>query len=576
MLGTNILLKIEQTIKKHTLNYDIKFNIVTGNQINMGTVSSNFLLILKSKKISQEIIDKIIKSIERDLMDLVEKYEIVNNFFNIHLKDHILFNHIEEILKKDPENFLTWTPKTEEFVKKQGILHLEYGSINPTGPVHLGHLRAIIVAQCLCNLYNVLNVPIYKEFFLNNCGTQIDKFIESIYLRWQEKNGIKITQDIPYKGDYIKTLIPELEPLASLEDMKKHEESTIENVKNKTLNELHKLGVYYDTITYESKLRSNKPLILKVFNLLVEKKLLGIIENGNEDLVDLDQDVEPFNLFLKEIPQKTVILLTKELGFEKNKVIAKNQNLTYFGADIIYLYEKYSRNFFSQYCFLGEDHIGHLTMLQKLAPLIFNNLKFIPKKVGFVKVFNEKREMIPMSKRSGKFLSMEQAVKIIGLDFLKIIMISRNMNSELIFHINNSQEQNLSNNCLFYIQYAYARICSVLNKVDVNEYHWQDFCDKNLNLLDEEKYILRHLFWMEWSLNNWAIDQDVNGIYQYIYDLAGYFHSYFNIGSTNPSLKFITQDKNYTSMRIHILLAIKKSLGLILKHIIGIIPMEKM
>ena len=575
MIGTKILLKIENTIKKHTSPYNIKFNIVMGSSIDMGTIASNFLLILKSKKIDEKSINSIIKSIEYDLEDIMEKYEIVNNFFNIHIKNQYLWDNIHDILKKDTENFLTWTPKTQDFINKQGIIHMEYGSINPTGPIHLGHLRSVIVAQCLCNLYNTLGIPIYKEFFLNNCGTQIDKFLESIYLRWQEQNGVSIIQEIPYKGNYIKNLIPLLDPHTSLDDMKNYKESIIENVKNGHLNQLHKLGIYYDTITYESDLRSNESLILKVFNILIEKKLLALMEDTS-DLVDLEQHIEPISNALIKIPQNTVILLTKNLGFEKNKVIMKNKELTYFGADVVYLYDKYSRKFTTQYCFLGEDHIGHLTMLEKLAPLLFNHLKFIPKKIGFVKVFNEKKEMIPMSKRSGKFLSMEEAEKIIGLDFLKIIMISRNMSSELIFHISNAQEQNINNNCLFYIQYAYARISSVLNKININDYHWEDFYHSSLNLLDEEKYILRHFFWMENLLNNWAVDQDVNGIYQYIYTLAGYFHSYFNVGSTNPQLKFITSDKIYTSMRIHILLAIKKSLSFILKNIIGIVPLEKM
>jgi arginyl-tRNA synthetase len=211
-------------------------------------------------------------------------------------------------------------------------------------------------------------------------------------------------------------------------------------------------------------------------------------------------------------------------------------------------------------------------MLQKIAGILFEDLQFIPKKIGFVKVFNN-GELVPMSKRQGKFLSMDDAKQLIGLDFLKIIMISRNMNSELIFHIHNAQETNLKNNCLFYIQYCYARISSVINKVNLDDYKFESYDGP---LLEEEQLILRQLFWMDWCFNRYAQEGDVNGIYQFVYDLATYFHSYFNVGSINPALKFITDDEKSTAFRLNLLLSVKKSLGFILKNIIGVEPLERM
>jgi arginyl-tRNA synthetase len=564
----DIFYHIEEIIDQHTAPYQIKFNLAFTPDINMGTIASNFILILKSKKVDGATIDTIVTNIFADFRkEWVESYSIVNNFFNITIKNEQYFNLIMDLQTRHEDNFFYITVKTKQIP----LLHMEFGSINPTGPIHLGHLRAIIVAQCLCNLYGALKIPVFKEFFLNDCGFQIHQLLKSIYLRWQQNQGISV-EDFPYKGAYVKDLIPSMEPDASLESMGQYQESIIETVKNKTLNQLQQLGVYYDEVTYESRLRKDSSLILKVFNLLIEKNSLGIMDGDHDGLVNLEEDVPIYGKNLMELPQGTVVLLTKNMGFEKHKVIMKHGDLTYFGADIIYLYQKFHRGFHHQYCFLGEDHIGHLTMLQKIAGILLEDLEFIPKKIGFVKVFNN-GELVPMSKRQGKFLSMEDASQLIGLDFLKIIMISRNMNSELVFHITNAQDQNLKNNCLFYIQYCYARISSVLNKVHMEDYPFHGYDGQ---LLTEEKLILRQLFWMDWCFNRYGQEGDVNGIYQFIYDLATYFHSYFNVGSINPALKFITDDGEATAFRLHLLLSVKKTLGFLLKKIIGIEPLERM
>jgi arginyl-tRNA synthetase len=572
---------IEDVIYKATQLYNIKFKISLNNNIQMGTMSSNFILLLR-KKIDNNKINEIIDNIKNNLNNKwIKNIEILNDFFNITVNDEVYQIIINNIINSNDKFFIA-NNQVINFKKHHKNINFELGSINPTGPIHLGHLRSIIVALCLSNLYKSFDIPVYKEFFLNDCGNQINEFLKSIYMRWQINQGIHINQEnIPYKGDYIKDLIPLVDKNTTYDDFSKFLPSIIETVKNKTINQLQELGVYYDNVVYESQLRKNFPLILQVFNDLINKKLIAIIDD-NEILLDLEKDYDCCNEFIDIIPNNTVILLTKNLNFEKNKIIMKNGQLTYFGSDIIYLYHKKNRGFLLQYCFLGEDHIGHLNMLESLCQKLFNDVKFIPKKVGFVKVFNENKEIIPMSKRQGKFLSMEESKKIIGLDFLKIIMISRTINNELIFQIYNPQQQNLNNNCLFYIQYCYARISSVLKKFSTENseiYNQLEFsCQFKYTgiILPQEYYILRQLFWMDQCMNHCLLNQDVNGIYQWIYNLASYFHTYFNAGSINHEYKFITNNIETTKFRIKILLAVKKSLGFILKNIISIEPLESM
>ena len=384
---------------------------------------------LKSKKIENAIIDNLISQITQDILQNHGKaVKIINNFFNIFLQDQCWLQLMDDF--SNQENLLKPNKKFMDSIPTK--LHFEFGSINPTGPIHLGHLRSIIVAQCLVNLYKALGINVYKEFFLNNCGHQIHEFIHSIYLRWLESQGQVIDQEtIPYKGNYIKNLIPENIP-QDTKDFFHYESEIIETVKNKTLNQLESMGVFFDHVTYETNLRSNDGLILEVLNFLIQKQVIAIVDTS-EELTDLEGNYDPWTQPLKNKPKNTVILLTQTMGFEKHKIIMKNGVLTYFGADVLYLFDKYNRGFFVQYCFLGEDHIGHLMMLQSLAKILFpdNQLQFIPKKVGFVKVFNPQKELIPMSKRKGKFLDFEEIKKIIGLDFLKMIinhMNQKNMN----------------------------------------------------------------------------------------------------------------------------------------------------
>jgi arginyl-tRNA synthetase len=574
MNSLKIFYHVQEVLNNHLKPFGMKAQINMTPSAAMGDLSSNFLLILKSKKFFPDILESLTQSIINDLdSTIVDNCQIVNNFFNIFLKKSIYIDLLKNLDQRDNNKFLMVGRGVQQLIQEKKIVHFEFGSINPTGPIHLGHLRAIIVAQCLSNLYQQLEIPLFKEYFLNDCGNQINEFLKSIYYRWQQSQGITIDETtIPYKGEYIKNLIPhQWSSTVAIDEIDQYKVHIIEQVKDQALTQLKQLGVFYDQVTYESKLRENHPLILKVFNFLVSKQLLAIIE-GDDRLVDLEQLASPCLNSLETIPQGTIVLLTQSLGFDKNKVIMKNQELTYFGADIIYLYEKYHRGFHSQYCFLGEDHIGHLTMLQKLASALWSDLEFVPKKIGFVKVFNN-NQLVPMSKRKGQFLSMADADQLIGLDFLKIIMISRATNNELIFHVSNAHEDNIKNNCLFYIQYCHARICSVLNKINPEDYPLNSDYE---NYLPEEHQILRHLFWMDWLMDQWAVNQDVNGVYQYVYDLATYFHTYFNVGSINPALKFITDDKKSTAFRINLLLTVKKTLSFILKKIIGVEPLERM
>ena len=569
----------------------IPFILERPRNITFGDISSNFLMILRSKKIEEEKIKILLNEILKKLnsIESIKEIKLVGGFINISIE----LSHYEQVLlsleKREKDKILRANEATKEKISHTPLLHFEFGSINPNGPVHLGHIRTITVANCLSNLLVALGFKIYKEFFLNDCGNQIENFLTSIYFRWQERHGhqeISI-EDIPYKGEYIKDLIPkEMDPHITLENfLVQYKENTIEQVKNNILGTLKSYGVHYHMVRRESDLHKDQHLIYRVINTLIEKKLIAFVEEeSQEDTIDLSLDYPVFYGAITQLPQgKRTILLSKNMDFEKNKVLIRsNGTLTYFAADILYLFDKIERGFNNQYCFLGEDHIGHLNMLTSLAKRVFPHINFIVKKVGFVKVLDENRQIIPMSKRSGQFLSMEEAEKKIGRDFLKLIMISRCINGELVFSMEEAKEENIKKNCLFYIQYCCTRIASVLRKADpilIDQLKNQNFSngqDWYIHLIEEEKLILRHLLWFDTIMNDAAINQDMNQIYQYIYDLAAYFHGYFTAGTRDVGMRFITGDSHLTAHRIRILLVIEKIMHYLLGDILNIKPLNQM
>jgi len=367
-----------------------------------GHVSFNGLFINKESK---ENLLNLLNS-----LDYVDRYEIVNNFLNIFFKKDILFS-------------IDFTD-----IGKGEKINLEYCSPNPTGYLHLGHFRNIILGFALSNLLRLTNYDITTEMYINDQGNQMNQFLETIKHYKNPEKDYKIY----YKGDYVQEIGKEITGEIT-------NKTVVPVILNKVYNTLKKMNVYHDVISMESDMYADLQVIQKI---LEEKNLLyyGKLEN---------QKAEGDQLILK----------TSELGLDYDSVLQRNDGTyTYYAFDLAYHYNKLNRGFKNQIIVLAVDHAQHSEKLMSVLNTIFG----INLKVFEYEMFHliENNQIIAMSKREGTIINIDEMLEKMDLDYLKWIILSQNTGKVIHFNLDSIS----TNNPIFLFKYVFMR----LNQITVN------------------------------------------------------------------------------------------------------------
>lgn len=366
--------------------------------VKFGHLSFNGIMIAPTKK--QDILALIEKN------PFIERYEIVSSgFLNIFLKKAINFQI---------ENTKFFT----------GKINFEYCSPNPTGDLHLGHLRNIILGFSISNLMKIVGYEVTTEMYINDQGNQMNQFLETVKYWHCHINKLDNPYSIFYKGSYVEDIARSIKKEINRENL-------VELLVNKIQKTLSKLKITHDVVSYESKMA---PLMNEVIEKLKQNNLLymGQLEN---------QKTEGDALILK-------------IGNIESVLQRSNGQFTYFAFDIAYHLDKYKRGFKKQICVLGEDHILHMEKLRKTLSFFDIDLKCV-KYAMFHLLKNE--QIIPMSKREGTILTVNEVLEQVDLDFLKWIILSYNNNKVIKFDINHIQTENPT----FDINYVYMRLSTI-------------------------------------------------------------------------------------------------------------------
>lgn len=496
-------------------------------------------------------------------------------FVNFRLHTEAWHSVVSEIIEKKEcysySNIFADTP-----------INLEFVSANPTGPLHTGHARNAVFGSVVANLLERVGYKVTREFYINDQGNQVKFLAKSVYLRYCETLGKRISEDDftsdMYCGEYIRDLAKDLIKEHGNKFLDKNEAEwldffcrySIDKMMENVRHDLALLGVVMDKYTSEAEL-CKQNLVYEALEIL---KKHGDIYDGilprPKGIADGDD--------WEERPQ-TLFKSTK-YGDDVDRAIRKADGTwTYFAGDLAYHLDKFKRGFTKMVAILGADHNGYVKRLKSAVTALSDGKASLETRLYQLVNFLENGKPVRMSKRAGTFITLREVVEKVGKDVTRYMMISRHHDVMIDFDFVKAVEQSMDNP-LFYIQYAYARICSVFrhfeaNNGEIDENELME-CDKSILFDEAEISLIKALaFWKE-QIKSAAIAIEPHRVPAYMQNIASLFHSLWNKGKTNTSLRFIDEmNRKDTMARLSLLMATKNILedGF---AIIGITPMSEM
>lgn len=453
--------------------------------------------------------------------------------------------------------------------------NVEYVSANPTGPLHVGHCRGAVFGDALAALLKVTGYDVSTEYYINDAGAQVDTVARSAFLRYQEALG-KDIGEIPaglYPGEY---LIPVGQALAAEHGktlLAMTEEQWLPIARNKAIammmdlirSDLASLKIHQDIFFSEKSMHDSN----EVRDTVADLRAQGHVYEGRlpPPKGELPEDWED---------REQTLFRATAFGDDIDRPLLKSDgSYTYFASDVAYSRNKIRRGFKELIYVLGADHGGYVKRLEAVAAAIAGpgKVEVIVRLCQLVKLFRN-GEPVRMSKRAGEFVTLREVVDEVGADVVRFMMLYRKNEAPLDFDFAKVTEQS-KDNAVFYVQYAHARVCSVLrNGAEVG----QTGVNHDFSLLvdEAERHVVKRLAEYPKMLEGAALAHEPHRISFYLYELASDFHSLWNKGKESPQLRFIVKNELIlTDTRLAFLQAIRYVLGNGLR-ILGVNPVEEM
>ncbi|MBO9435334.1 arginine--tRNA ligase [Ruegeria sp. R13_0] len=457
-------------------------------------------------------------------------------------------------------------------------VNVEYVSANPTGPLHVGHTRGAVFGDALASLLAYSGHDVTREYYINDGGAQVDVLARSAYERYREANGLspEIAEGL-YPGDY---LIPIGEALKE-----KYGDSLIDKPENEWLEDLRNFA----TDAMMDLIRADlKALGVEMDVFFSEKSLYGTgrIEAALQSLTDkgliYEGVLEPPKGKKPEDwePREQTLFKSTEHGDDVDRPVKKSDGAwTYFAPDIAYHYDKVSRGFDALIDVFGADHGGYVKRMKAaVSALSDGKVPLDIKLTQLVKLWKN-GEPFKMSKRAGNFVTLRDVVDQVGPDVTRFVMLTRKNDAPLDFDFDKVLEQSRENP-VFYVQYAHARVMSVLRRAAEAGIAADDatLVGADLGKIDHTSELAVAKKLAEWPrlIEIAARTNEPHRVAFYLYELAGDFHALWNKGNEETQLRFI-QDGDVATSQSKIALAravsvvISAGLG-----ILGVTPAQEM
>lgn len=466
-----------------------------------GDYSTNIAMRL-AKKVGKKPVD--IASDLKPLLennDLIEKVDIAGpGFINFMINKGELTGVISKILKAG-DDFGT------NDIYKDIKIDVEYVSVNPTGDIHPGHARGAAVGDSLTRMMKKLGYQVTREYYVNDAGNQIDNLGKSIYVRYHELFGVDMP--MPEDGYHAKDII---------EIAKAVKEEFTDKYLNVEWTECKDFFKEYGTKVELEKLKKDLDLFRVNFDVWTSEKTLY-----QRKLVDEALDKLKSNDMLYESEGATWLKTTK-YNDDKDRVIKKTDgSYTYLTPDIAYHLDKFNRNHEYLVDILGADHHGYIPRLKAAIGALGykpDNLDVII--IQMVRLIKDGEEF-KLSKRSGKAIALRDIVEEAGVDATRYFFVSKAPNTQMDFDIDIATKKS-NDNPVYYVQYAHARMCSILK--NELQYELRDTYD----LIKEEKetLLIKHLNEFPATIEECVSYKEPHRMCNYVYKLAQLFHSFYN------------------------------------------------
>ncbi|MDD5132431.1 MAG: arginine--tRNA ligase [bacterium] len=493
-------------------------------------------------KSPRDLAKLIVDKLPRD-KDLLEKVEVAGNgFINFFVAKKRVYEELKEILTTQNKYGQTAAGKGKN-------IQIEFVSANPTGPLHVGHGRGAATGDTLARIFNALGYTVQKEYYVNNIGNQMNILGRSVQARFAGK-------DIPddgYKGDYIREIAEQIAADGrQMADENAFREYAIDTILGWIKKDLADFGVVFDNWFFENTLYEGKDL---------KKEITDTLN--------------------REYPTKTyeedgaVFVKTTDFGDDKDRVIFRADGRpTYFASDIAYMINKFTgrKSPLDQVINIwGADHHGYVPRMEAVASMLAYKEKL---KIILYQLVSLKRgkETVQMSTRSGEFVTLRQVLDEVGKDACRFFFLMRSPDSALDFDLELAKKHS-SDNPVYYVQYAHARICSVFKEAVKNSLMLDAGSSKTetLNLLQEpeEMQLIKKLANFSKILADCARTYDPHWLTIYLQEVATVFHNFYT------RHRIVTDNRELSLARLELI----KATSIVLKDgldLLGISAPSKM
>ncbi len=504
--------------------------------------------------------------------DRIVRAEVAGpGFLNLHLAPQVWHSLIAEILKQGAAYGQSDTGAGQ-------TVNIEYVSANPTGPLHVGHTRGAVFGDSLAALLAFVGFDVTREYYINDGGAQVETLARSVYLRYLEAHGRDIDfAEGTYPGDYLKPVGAALKAKVGAAYLDQPEDIWLFEVRDFAIAammaliraDLAALGIAMDVFFSEASLYGTGRIEAAIETL----KDKGLIYWGQlpppKGKLPADWQARAQWLFR-----------STAYGDDEDRPVQKADGTwAYFAPDIAYHYDKITRGADALIDVLGADHGGYVKRMQAAVAALSDGQVLLDVRLAqIVKLYKNGVEF-KMSKRAGTFITVQDLLAEVGRDVVRFMMLTRKNDAPLDFDFDKAVEQS-KDNPVYYVQYAHARVKSVLRHALKAGYSVADadLCGADLTHLDhpaEHKLCAKLAEWPR-LVDIAARTHEPHRIAFYLYDLASDFHAHWNAGNETPGLRFLQDgQEGVTQAKIALAraVAVVISTGL---GILGVKPIEEM
>jgi arginyl-tRNA synthetase len=475
-----------------------------------GDYASNIAMVLASRvkgKLPPRKIAEVIRGHIQDNHGMLAKVEVAGpGFMNFFIREGVWSTLLSEV------DALGDRYGSSDYGKGKNA-HIEFVSANPTGPLHIGHARGAVVGDVIANIAAASGFSVFREYYVNDAGNQMNNLGKSVLYRYLELLGEDVEfPESCYQGDYIRELAGEIIDRNGDIYRSKNQEEAVRlftdyaagAILAEIKEDLRAFGVIFDNYYSERSLYKDD----RVATLLKELEEKHVVYSDGE----------------------TLWFKTTDFGDEKDRVVVRrNGEPTYFAADIAYHHDKYIRGFDTIIDVWGADHHGYIPRMSACIEALGHDRNSL--KIVLIQLVSLLRDgmPVPMSTRAGEFVTMKEVVDEAGKDAARYNFLMRRSDSHLEFDLELAKKQS-NENPVYYVQYAHARICSIVRNAGEKGSTIPAYEEVDLRCLKlpEEVNLIKTIIRFPEVVEGAAIALEPHRLTFYLNDLAALFHSYYN------------------------------------------------